>query len=134
MKIEHVAVWTSRPEILRDFYCRFFRGVSNDRYHNPSKDFSSYFISFGHGARLEIMSRPDIPDNLNNPDNQYKGLIHFAFEVETMEEVDRLAYKFTEAGFPLLSGPRKTGDGYYEFEIFDPDRNRVEVGTIYRAD
>jgi lactoylglutathione lyase len=133
MKIEHVAIWTARLEILRDFYCRFFNGISNERYYNPAKNFSSYFISFEQGPRLEIMSRPDIPDNLNDPVSQYKGVIHFAFEVRTMEEVDRLAQKFIDAGVPLLSGPRKTGDGYYEFEIFDPDQNRVEVGTIYRA-
>jgi lactoylglutathione lyase len=133
MKIEHVAIWTSRLEILRDFYCRFFNGISNERYNNPAKKFNSYFISFEQGARLEIMSRPDIPENLNDPVSQYKGVIHFAFEVRTMEEVDKLAHKFIEAGVPLLSGPRKTGDGYYEFEIFDPDRNRIEVGTIYRA-
>lgn len=132
MRLEHVAIWTSRPELLRDFYCRFFGGVSNEKYINPLKNFCSYFISFEGGARLEIMSRPDIPENLNDPLTQFKGIIHFAFEVETMAEVDRLAGEFTSNGISVLSGPRKTGDGYYEFEIFDPDRNRIEVSTVYR--
>jgi lactoylglutathione lyase len=132
MRLEHIAIWTARPEVLKDFYCRFFGGISNPQYFNPSKNFSSYFISFERGARLEIMSRPDIPDNLNDPVSQFKGIIHFAFEVDTMAEVDRLAGDFLSNGISILSGPRKTGDGYYEFEIFDPDRNRVEIGTIYR--
>jgi lactoylglutathione lyase len=49
-----------------------------------------------------------------------------------MEAVDRLAATFRELGLPILSGPRRTGDGYYEFETLDPDKNRIEVTTLFR--
>jgi lactoylglutathione lyase len=79
------------------------------------------------------MSRPDIPANANDTvGTQHRGLIHLAFEVPTMEEVDRLAATFRELGLPILSGPRRTGDGYYEFETLDPDKNRIEVTTLFR--
>lgn len=31
----------------------------------------------------------------------------------------------------ILRNPRKTGDGYYEFETLDPDNNRLEVQCLF---
>lgn len=134
MTLEHVAIWTSQLEVLKDFYVRFFNGVPNQKYINPQKKFESYFLHFASGARLELMSRPDIPGNRNDTVNeQYTGIIHLAFGVDTMAEVDNKAREMKAAGFLILSGPRKTGDGYYEFETIDPDKNRIEVTTAFKA-
>lgn len=133
MTLEHVAIWTQNLEQLKDFYVTYFGGLPNEKYNNPQKQFSSYFIRFKSGARLELMSRPDIPANVNDSIvKQYLGIIHLAFGVDTMDEVDRKAEELKKAGFQILSGPRKTGDGYYEFETIDPDNNRIEVTTIFR--
>ena len=128
MKIGHVAIWTNKLEPLKDYYVKFFNGSSNNKYSNPSKNFESYFISFESGAQLELMSRPDILDNdSENHTEQHLGLAHLAFEVANKKMVDEKAKELQNAGFPILSGPRITGDGYYEFETLDPDGNRVEV-------
>lgn len=133
MIIEHLAIWTQNLDALKDYYVQYFGAQPNDKYTNVQKQFQSYFLSFDSGARLELMSRPDIPANANDPVNtQYLGLIHFAFGVDTMAEVDQKVEELRTAGFPILSGPRKTGDGYYEFETLDPDNNRIEVSTLYR--
>ena len=133
MIIEHLAIWTQNLETLKDYYIQYFGAQANDKYTNVQKQFQSYFLSFASGARLELMSRPDIPANANDPVTaQYLGLIHFAFGVDTMAEVDQKVEELRAAGFPILSGPRKTGDGYYEFETLDPDNNRIEVSTLYR--
>jgi lactoylglutathione lyase len=132
MVIEHVAIWTNRLEQLRDFYTKYFQGKANLKYVNQAKNFESYFISFRSGARLEIMSKPGIPENANDILNlQYLGIIHLAFGVDTMKEVDEKAAELKKGGFIILNGPRKTGDGYYEFETLDPDSNRIEVTTKY---
>ena len=128
MTLEHVAIWTDKPEQLKDFYTKYFDGISNDKYTNEKKQFHSYFISFKSGARLEIMAMPGIPANLNDTVvKQHKGIIHLAFGVDTKQEVEEKATQLKEDGFKILSGPRKTGDGYYEFETLDPDNNRLEV-------
>jgi lactoylglutathione lyase len=128
MTLEHVAIWTNDVEKLKDYYYRFFGGISNNKYTNNAKEFNSYFLSFKGGARLEIMSMTGIPANTNDTvQAQHLGIIHLAFSVDTMEEVDTKAVELKAAGFPILSGPRKTGDGYYEFETLDPDNNRLEV-------
>jgi lactoylglutathione lyase len=78
------------------------------------------------------MKMKGIPDNLNDTvTKQHKGIIHLAFGVNTKEEVEEKAKQFAADGFKILSGPRKTGDGYYEFETLDPDNNRLEVTTKF---
>lgn len=132
MKIDHVAIWTSKLELLKDYYVKYFGGTANAKYMNPAKRFQSYFITFNTGARLELMQRPDIPENTHDTaGKQHLGIIHLAFEVTSMSEVDKKAIELQKQGFKILSGPRKTGDGYYEFETLDPDNNRLEVTTLF---
>jgi len=132
MILEHVAIWTFNLEVLKEYYCRYFGAVSNNMYTNESKGFRSYFLTFDSGARLELMSMPAIPENANDTiKKQHAGIIHIAFGVDTMAEVDAKAKQLSADGFKILSGPRKTGDGYYEFETLDPDNNRLEVTSKY---
>ena len=127
MIIEHIAIWTNDLEKLKDYYVKFFSGKSNQKYRNPNTLFESYFISFDSGCRLELMTNPDIKEK--NSQANYTGIAHFAFEVETKNEVDLKANELKIAGFPILKGPRITGDGYYEFETLDIDGNKIEVTT-----
>jgi lactoylglutathione lyase len=131
MKLEHVAIWTNQLEALKNFYIRFLDGTPSEKYINAGNRFESYFLKFESGARLELMQKPDIPKNLNDSRHQYLGIIHLAFEVKSMAEVDQKADDFRQAGFPILKGPRKTGDGYYEFETLDPDSNRLEICSVW---
>ena len=130
MIIEHVAIWTNDLEKLKDYYVKFFNGKSNQKYRNPTTLFESYFISFDSGCRLELMTNPDIKEK--NGQTNYIGIAHFAFEVESKSEVDLKAQELKIAGFPILKGPRITGDGYYEFETVDVDGNKIEVTTKKR--
>ncbi|HSR38089.1 MAG TPA: VOC family protein [Phnomibacter sp.] len=130
MTIDHIAIYTHRLEELRAFYEKHFGATSNAKYRNPATGFESYFLSFPSGARLELMQKPGIPANANDTVMaQHTGLIHMAFGVSSPEEVDEKARLFQQAGLSILRGPRLTGDGYYEFEMLDPDGNRIEVTT-----
>ncbi|ADL50041.1 VOC family protein [Clostridium cellulovorans] len=127
MKIEHVAIWSKDIERLKRFYVDYFDGSAGDKYTNLSKNFESYFINFQSGARLEIMQMPSIPFNLNNTIDQYIGLIHIAISVGSIEKVNKLTDTLRNAGCKVVSEPRRTGDGYYESCILDPDGNRIEI-------
>jgi len=130
MILEHAAIWTDNLERLKDFYVQLLDGRSGEKYVNQKKSSESYFITFGHGARLELMTRPNLPDNQNDTVHfQHKGIIHLAFETATKKEVDEKARLFESNGFEILDGPRTTGDGYYEFVSLDPDKNRIEITT-----
>ncbi len=127
MKLHHIAIWANDLDKIRDYYIKHFAATSNEMYTNPNTGFRSYFLSFASGSQIEVMHRGDIPDNKNNTVEQYKGYIHISFLVGSREEVDAKAKELGDAGFPILRGPRVTGDGYYEFETLDPEGNRLEV-------
>lgn len=128
MKLHHAAVWVTDLEKVKDYYIRHFGAKSNQLYENKATGFKSYFLSFDSGSQLEIMYRADIPENANDiVGKQHKGLIHLSFLVDSKEEVDKKADELRGAGYPVLRGPRVTGDGYYEFESLDPEGNRLEV-------
>lgn len=128
MTLEHVAIWTENIEKLKEFYVKYFGGVSNEKYINEKNQFQSYFLTFTSGARLEIMYMPNIPANTNDTiHKQHIGIIHLAFGVDSKDEVEAKAKELQRDGFKILSGPRLTGDGYFEFETLDPDNNRLEV-------
>jgi lactoylglutathione lyase len=127
MKIEHLAVWTNQLDVLKAFYIKFFNAIANEKYHNPRNQFSSYFLSFSDGARLELMQMPGIPDNRNDVMRQNTGLIHFAMSAGSKEKVDSLTEAIRKEGFTVTGEPRWTGDGYYESVILDPDNNRIEI-------
>jgi len=127
MKIEHIAIWTSQIERLKTFYETYFNARSNRKYVNPEKDFTSYFLSFDTGARLEIMQKPSIPESKNSPFDQATGIIHLAFSTGSAETVDALTARLAKDGYSVLDGPRKTGDGYYESTVLDPEGNRIEI-------
>jgi lactoylglutathione lyase len=75
---------------------------------------------------------PGIPENLNdNVEKQYLGIIHLSFGMESMDKVNDKYNEFKKDGFRILKGPRKTGDGYWEFETLDPDNNRIEVSALF---
>ena len=125
MKIEHVAMYVNELEAARDFFVKYLGGVSNDGYHNKTTGFRSFFISFDDGARLEIMNKPSV-ENITKAINR-TGYIHIAFSVGSVEEVNHLTRQFREDGFEVLSGPRTTGDGYYESCIVGFEGNQIEI-------
>ena len=125
MKIEHIALYVNDLEAARDFFITYLGGKSNDGYHNPKTDFRSYFITFDDGARLELMTKPGMMDQ-EKPLNR-TGFVHVAFSVGSKERVDELTEELRTAGYEVVSGPRTTGDGYYESCIVAFEDNLIEI-------
>lgn len=125
MKLDHFALYTPDLERMRAFYETYFGAASNTQYHNPKTGLRTYFLSFEDGARLEIMTRPEI--TAANPTPMHSGYIHLALTAGDRAAVDALAARLLADGYPVTSGPRVTGDGYYECCVLDPDGNTVEL-------
>ena len=125
MMIEHIAMYVNDLESARDFFVKYLDGRSNDGYHNETTDFRSFFISFDSGARLEIMTKPDLVDQ-DKPLNR-TGYAHIAFSVGSKEKVDELTDRLRTDGYEIVSGPRTTGDGYYESCIVVLEENQIEI-------
>jgi len=126
MKIEHLAIWTKDIEKMKTFYLEFFEVSANEKYFNPTKNFSSYFLSFPSGTRLELMHRPEISKQLEGLE-QNLGLAHFAIALGSKQKVDDLTNTLRMKGYSVFGEPRTTGDGYYESVITDPEGNQIEL-------
>lgn len=125
MKIEHIALWTCDLERMRSFYERYFGAHAGVRYENPRKQFASYFLTFVSGARLELMQSPLV--EATNGGTASQGYAHLAMAAGSEQAVDALAARLRADGYALIDGPRRTGDGYYESVVLDPDGNRIEI-------
>ena len=125
MRIEHVALYVNDLENTKKFFMKYLGAKSNAGYHNQKTGFYSYFLTFEDGARIEIMNLPemaDLPKKIVRT-----GYSHIAFSVGSMEKVDALTAELKADGYEVISGPRTTGDGYYESVVADPEGNRVEI-------
>ena len=122
--IDHIAICVEDLEKMREFYCKYFDGVSNQKYENKIKGFESYFISFDGATRIELMKRKDIEERIYK---EILGLAHLAFKVGSKEKVNELTEIFRKDGYKIIGEPRTTGDGYYESVILDPEGNRIEL-------
>jgi len=126
MRIEHIAIWTLDLEKMKRFYLKFFDLSANEKYYNPKKKFSSYFLAFENGARIELMRKPDVSEFIEKS-NLKLGLTHFAISVGSKEKVNLLTELIRENGYNVIGEPRMTGDGYYESVIADPEGNLIEI-------
>ena len=125
MRIEHIAMYVNDLEGARDFFIRYFGAVSNEGYHNKTTGFRSYFLSFDDGARLEIMKKCEMEDGEKTLNRT--GFVHLAFSLGSVEAVDALTARMKQDGYRILSGPRTTGDGYYESCILGIEGNQIEI-------
>ena len=125
MRIEHVAMYVSHLEEARDFFVKYLGAKSNDGYRNPRTGFRSYFLTFDDGTRLELMNKPTMIDDAKVPERT--GYAHIAFSVGSKEAVDTLTARLRADGYAVVSGPRTTGDGYYESCIRAVEDNQIEI-------
>ena len=125
MRIEHIAMYVKDLEAARDFFVTYFRAIPNEGYHNQRTGFRSYFLRFEDGARLEIMTRPRMEDAPKPLDRT--GFSHMAFSVGSKEAVDELTERLNKDGYHVVSGPRTTGDGYYESCVVALEDNQIEI-------
>ena len=120
MKIEHIAIWVKDIDKVSEFYRKYFGGNIHPLYHNPTKQFTSRFVTFDDGARLEVMNNPNV-------ELFHVEQFHVAFSVGSKEKVDLLTKEMSNDGITIVGEPRTTGDGYYESVVLDPEGNRIEI-------
>ena len=126
MRIDHAALFCRDLEQMRQFFIEYFDARSNEQYHNPRTGLRTYILSFTEGStRLELMLRPDVQDA--DPSQPAIGYVHLSFAVGSRKGVDLLTRRLAADGYTITSGPRTTGDGYYESCILGPEGIQIEV-------
>ena len=126
MRIDHAALFCRDLEQMRQFFIEYFDARSNEQYHNPRTGLRTYILSFTEGStRLELMLRPDVQDA--EPSQSAIGYVHLSFAVGSRKGVDLRTRRLAADGYTVTSGPRTTGDGYYESSILGPEGIQIEI-------
>ena len=149
MRKDHAALFCKDLEQMRQFFINYFDARSNEQYHNPRTGLRTYILSFTEGStRLELMQRteqrepssslewpsrdgrrqsqrPDVQDA--DPSQPAIGYVHLSFAVGSRKGVDLLTRRLAADGYTITSGPRTTGDGYYESSILGPEGIQIEL-------
>ena len=125
MRLHHVAMYVKNIEKAKEFFVKYLDGCASDIYRNQETGFQSYFITFDDEVNLEIMSRPNMEDVEKSPART--GFIHVAFSLGSREAVDKLTKRLEEDGYDVISGPRTTGDGFYESCVAIMEENIIEL-------
>ena len=111
---------------MRQFFIDHYGADSNELYHNPRTGLRTYILTFPEGGvRLELMQRPDTIDA--DPSKPNIGFVHISLAVGSKVAVDAKTIELRDAGYRVTSGPRTTGDGYYESCILGPEGIQIEV-------
>ena len=126
-RVEHVALLTEDIDRLARFYAQYLGATAGPKYANPAKGFESCFLTFQDGPRLELMKTSVLRPVKYESGTHRMGLTHLAFSLGSESRVDELTATLSEAGFAVKEGPRRTGDGYYESVVLDPDGHRLEL-------
>jgi lactoylglutathione lyase len=126
-RIEHIALWVENLDAVCSFYAKAFAAQIGPRYDNRSKGFASRFLSFDSGSRVEVMTTTRESLIHPPPGAQRMGLTHVAISLGSEDAVRELTERLRSEGVPILDGPRRTGDGYFESVVLDPEGNRIEL-------
>ena len=126
MRIHHIGLYCVALEAMRSFFMRHFGCSSNEQYHNPRTGLRTYILTPNDGGcTIEIMSRPEVTAFRQEP--YRSGYIHLSFSVGSKEAVDQITRELEDEGCACTSGPRTTGDGFYESQIVGPEGILIEV-------
>ena len=120
--ISHIGLYTDNLELMKDFYVSVLDAKTGSKYQNPAKGFSSYFLSLSTGTRIELMH--STAGDSKNPEREWG---HIAISTGSKKAVDMMYTRIVSMGIEVISEPRTTGDGYYEFLISDPESNKIEI-------
>jgi lactoylglutathione lyase len=124
MRIAHIALWTRDLDMAAKFFETYFDATIGNPYHSKNRvGFVSRFVRLpGGDVQIELMTGPWVAD----ASGESVGWDHVAIALGSERAVLALAERCKVDGC-LKSGPRWTGDGFFEAVVVMPDGSPVEI-------
>ncbi len=126
IKVHHIAIWCRDLEQMRLFYCQYFGFMQGEKYSSKTHPFTSYFLHHPgqESCMIELMHDPGM---VHSNSEAATGIAHLAFSTGSEENVRKVTEQLRKDGHTVVIEPRRTGDGYYESQVLDPEGNRIEL-------
>lgn len=125
-RIAHVALWTPDLDASAAFWARHFAAEIGEEYVSRNRPgFRSRFVRLGEGPTIELMTGPWLAGLPADPAER-TGWAHLAIALGSEDAVRAAAERLAAEGV-LVSGPRRTGDGFFEAVVRSPEGALVEI-------
>jgi lactoylglutathione lyase len=122
MRIDHIALFCRDIEAMKNFFVKYFDAMPGNDHLSKRTGETNCFLAFTDGgSRLELITFHNTPMDLPN------SFAHISISVGSKEKVDLITKQLDNDGYQLLSGPRTTGDGYYESCIVGLENIKIEI-------
>ena len=121
MCLDPIPPWTSDTERCKGFFIAYFGATEGAAYVDAKKGFESGFRNFVDGARIEALKTTALAPVVVAPAAQRPGLTHLAICVGSERLVEEIPQRIREEGYQVSDAPRRTGTGYYESMVLDPE-------------
>ena len=120
-KLGHVVIQVS--DLERSM--RFYTEVLNFRVSDRSPEGAVFLTSVGDHHTIGLF--PSDGENAEIPAKGAVRLQHFAFQVETLDELFEVRSYLRERGIPIVWEGRRAMGGHTSVEFLDPDGYHVEL-------
>lgn len=107
MKIGNVGIFVKDLEGAKNFFIDYFGAEVHAVYNEEENNYYSYIMKVGEGAKLELMTKPEIVDEKKDPNRT--GFVHICIKVDSREKLDDIIGKIKADGYHIFYEPATTG-------------------------
>ena len=107
MKISNVGIFVKDLEGAKNFFIDYFGAEVHAVYNEEENKYYSYIMKMGDGAKLELMTKPEIVDEKKDPNRT--GFVHICVKVDSREKLDEIIAKIKADGYHIFYEPATTG-------------------------
>ena len=107
MFIGNVGMFVKDLEGAKKFFTDYFDAKLVATYNEEENGYYSYIMQIGDGAKLEIMTKPDMVDVPQDPNRV--GLAHINIKVDTVEKRDEIIAKLKPVSYTHLDVYKRQG-------------------------
>ena len=107
MKISNVGIFVKDLEGAKNFFINYFGAEVHAVYNEEENRYYSYIMKMGEGAKLELMTKPEIVDEKKDPNRT--GFVHICVKVDSREKLDEIIAKIKADGYHIFYEPATNG-------------------------
>ena len=107
VRMANTGIFVKDLEGAKKFFEDYFGATVAFEYNEEDAKYYSYIMNVGDGAKLELMTKPEVVDLPKEPNRT--GFAHVAIRVDSREKLNEIIEKFHAANYKFFYEPATTG-------------------------